>query len=82
LEKFIKLILDDFSIYNDMDNHLEKLKLVFEKCLEYGLSINLEKSAFTATSGSLLGHIVCEAGKFPYPTKIAASEHDTSYLPN
>ena len=72
LDKFMKLFLDDFSIYSDMDSHLEKLELVFEKCLEYGISINPEKSAFMVTSGSLLGHIVCEVGEFPDPIKIAA----------
>lgn len=51
---------------------MEKLELVFEKCLEYGITINLKKSVFMVTSGSLHEHIVYEAGKFLDPTKIVA----------
>jgi hypothetical protein len=27
LNKFMKIFLDDFTVYNDMDIHLQKLKL-------------------------------------------------------
>jgi len=29
LDQFMKIILDDFTIYNDMESHLMKLKLCF-----------------------------------------------------
>jgi len=39
-------LLDDFTIYNDMENHLMKLRLWFQKCREYKISLKLEKCAF------------------------------------
>jgi hypothetical protein len=39
----MKIFLDDFTMYNDMDIHLQKLKLCFQKCKEYDINIDLEK---------------------------------------
>jgi hypothetical protein len=46
LDNFMKIFLDDFTMYNDIDNHLQKLRLCFQKCKEYGISLNLDKCAF------------------------------------
>jgi hypothetical protein len=35
LGQFMKIFLDDFTVYSDMENHLMKLKLCFKKCREY-----------------------------------------------
>jgi hypothetical protein len=32
LDNFMKILLDDFTVYNDMENHLQKLRLCFQKC--------------------------------------------------
>jgi hypothetical protein len=29
---FMKLFLDDFNVFNDLDTHLPKLRLCFDKC--------------------------------------------------
>jgi hypothetical protein len=51
LDQFMKIFMDDFTvyndmddfiIYNDMDNHLSKLKLCFEKCKKFKINFNLE----------------------------------------
>jgi len=34
--------MDGFTIYNDMDSHLFKLKLCFEKCKKFKIHFNLE----------------------------------------
>jgi hypothetical protein len=34
LDKFMKIFLGDSIVYNDMDNHLPKLNLCFDKCKE------------------------------------------------
>jgi len=34
------IFLDDFIVYNDMESHLQKLILCFQKCKEYGISLN------------------------------------------
>jgi hypothetical protein len=36
----MKIFLDDFIMYSDMENHLHKLRLCFQKCREYGISQN------------------------------------------
>jgi hypothetical protein len=40
LDNFMKIFLDDFIVYNDMEGHLQKLRLCFQKCKEYGISLN------------------------------------------
>ena len=68
----MKLFLDDFSVYSDVATHLPKLRLVFERCRQYGVSLNPDKCLFYVPSDVILGYIVCQAGKFPDPKKIAA----------
>jgi hypothetical protein len=40
LDSFMKIFLYDFTIYNDMESHLQKLKLCFHKCREYKINLN------------------------------------------
>ena len=72
LNDFMKLYLDDFNVYSDIETHLPKLRLVFEHCQMYGVSLNLDKCIFYVPSSVILGYIVCQAGKFPDPKKIEA----------
>ena len=72
---FMKLFLDDFSVYSDIISHLVKLRKCFEKCREYGISLNPEKCLLLVFSGIILGHIVSKEGKFPDPKKIEAVEN-------
>jgi hypothetical protein len=50
LDSFMKIFLDDFTVYSDMKNHLQKVKLCFQKCREYGISLNPNKCAFMVFS--------------------------------
>jgi hypothetical protein len=70
LDNFMKIFLDDFTMYNDMENHLQKLKLCFQKCKEYDISLNLDKCAFMVFLGMILGFIVSKERKLPKPKKI------------
>jgi len=72
MDKFKKMFLDDFTVYNDMDIHLDKFKLCFQKCKEFGISLNLDKCAFMLFSRMILGFIVSKEGKLPNPKKIQA----------
>ena len=72
LNDFMKLFLDDFSVYNDVATHLPKLRLIFERCRQYGVRLYPDKCIFYVPSGVILGYIVCQAGKFPDPKKIEA----------
>jgi len=46
LDQFMKIFLDDFIVYIDMENHLMKLKLCFQKCKDYRINFNPKKCAF------------------------------------
>jgi hypothetical protein len=40
---FMKLFLDDISVFNNLKIHLPKLRLCFDKCKKISISLNLEK---------------------------------------
>jgi hypothetical protein len=63
LDDFMKHFLDDFTIFNDLDTHLSKLRKCFEKCQEYGISLNLEKCAIMVFSSMILSFIISKEGK-------------------
>jgi hypothetical protein len=54
----MKIFLDDFIVYNDMERLLQKLKLCFQKCRKYGINLNLDKCAFMVFSRMTLGFII------------------------
>jgi hypothetical protein len=68
----MKIFLDDFTIYSDLESHLMKLRLCFQKCKEYKISLNLEKCAFMLFSRLILGFIVSKEGKILYLKKVQA----------
>lgn len=72
---FMKLFLDDFSVYSDITSHLVNLRLYFEKCREYSISLNPEKCFLLVYSGIILGHVVSKEGKFPDPKKLEVIEN-------
>ncbi len=53
-----------------MESHLQKLRLCFQKCREYGISLNLDKCAFMVFSGMDFSFIISKEGKLPDPKKI------------
>jgi hypothetical protein len=46
IDVFVKIFLDDFTIFSDLSTHFEKLKKCFFKCREFGFSLNRNKCAF------------------------------------
>jgi hypothetical protein len=72
IDVFMKIFLDDFTIFSDMSTHLEKLKKCFLKCKEYGISLNPKKYPFMVCSKTILGFIVSKKGKTLDPKKIKA----------
>jgi hypothetical protein len=55
---FMKIFLDDFTVFSDLSTHLGKLKKCFLKCIKYDISLNLEKCAFMVCSTTILGFVV------------------------
>jgi len=72
LNQFMKIFLDDFRIYNDMENHFMKFKLCFQKCKKYIISFNPKKCAFMAFLGLILGFIISKEGKIANLKKVQA----------
>jgi hypothetical protein len=70
LDSFMKIFLDDFTMHSDMESHLQKLKLCFQKCREYGINLNPNKYAFLVFSGMILDFIISKEGKLQDPEKI------------
>jgi hypothetical protein len=64
LDSFMRIFLDDFIVYSDMESHLHKLRLCFQKCKEYGISLNLDKCAFMVFSGMILGFLFPKKGNY------------------
>jgi hypothetical protein len=48
---FMKLFLNDFNVFNDLNMHLDKLWLCFDKCKKFSISLNLEKCMFLVYLG-------------------------------
>ncbi len=69
---FMKIFLDDFTIFNDMSTHFEKLIKCFLKCIKYGISLNPQKCAFMVRFGTIIGFIISKEGKTLDPNKIEA----------
>ncbi|MCO5613470.1 hypothetical protein L7F22_067747 [Adiantum nelumboides] len=72
LTTFKRVFLDDFSVFGKKQEHLQHLKLCFQKCREYRLSLNLVKCAFAIKRGFLLEHINSEEGISIDPRKVEA----------
>ncbi len=72
LDNFMKIFLDDFIVYTYMESHFQKLKLCFQMCKEYGISLNPNKCVFKVFSGMILRFIISKERKLPCPKKIQA----------
>jgi len=60
---FLVVYLDDLTMFSKFDEeHMHHLKIVFQKCRKYGLSLNPKKSLFSMEEGKLLGHIISKDG--------------------
>jgi hypothetical protein len=71
IHKLIKVYMDDWTIYTLLKEHVELLHLMFDRCGELQISLNLRKCIFCVPHGNLLGHIVCREGVLVDPAKVA-----------
>ena len=70
LHKFMEAYFDDWSVFSLLQNHIECLRLVLDKCRQCHISLNQKKCILFSLFGVLLGHIVCKQGLLVDPSKI------------
>jgi hypothetical protein len=63
LYKFMKIFLDDFTVYSDMERHLMRFRFCFQKCKKYKINLNSKKYAFMVFSGLIFGFTVSKEGE-------------------
>ena len=62
LTDFMRVLLDDLSMFGSHDAHLDHLRKCFQKCRDLSFSLNSLKCAFAVQSNKLLGHIILKDG--------------------
>ena len=55
---FMRVFMDDFSVFGKKGKHLEHLKLCLQRCTMFRMSLNPFKCAISVKRGVLLGHVV------------------------
>jgi hypothetical protein len=67
--------IDDVIIYSETwDEHVERIRLLFQKLAYANLTVNLVKSEFGQTTVLYLGHVVGQGQVRPYQAKVEAIE--------
>ena len=77
-EKYVFLVvyLDDLTVLSNLDEeHLYHLKILFQHCRKYGISLNSKKIFFAMDEGKLLGHIISKEGIHIDPTRVEAIQN-------
>ena len=63
LRNFLEIFMDDLCVHSkERLDHIDHLKMIFEKCLIYRICLNPEKCKFMVRQGKILGHIVSKNG--------------------
>jgi hypothetical protein len=71
--KLIEIYQDDLTaISKKITQHIQHLRMIFQRCREYGISLNPKKSIFGVDKGKLLGHIISKDGISVDPSRIEA----------
>jgi hypothetical protein len=61
IEEIMEVLMDDFSIYGKtLDDCLENMDKVLQRCEENHLVLNWEKCHFMVREGIVLGHLISE----------------------
>jgi len=70
---FLVVYLDDLTVfYNTDEEHLYHLRIIFQRCRKYGISLNPKKRLFAMDEGKLLGHIISKEGIRIDPARVEA----------
>ena len=75
LHKFAVMYLDDIIIFSKDEEHLEHLRIIFQRLKEASLKLKRSKCDFTETQIQYLGHLISSEGIQPLPEKLRSTEN-------
>jgi hypothetical protein len=68
--KSMVVFIDDFSTQTSQEEHLEILRACFQRCREFGISLNPENVYLVVVWSTLLGYVISKKGKEPNLNKV------------
>jgi hypothetical protein len=71
LHKCLEAYFDDWTVFILLENHIECLRLMLDKCRQFQIALNLNNCIFFSPFEVFLGHIVCNQGLLVDPCKIS-----------
>jgi len=71
IHKFLEVYFDDWTVFGLFQKHVENLRMMFDRCWQCQVALNLKKCVFFSPFGILLRHVVCKHGLIMDPAKIA-----------
>jgi hypothetical protein len=76
IQKIIEIYQDNLTIVSkDRKDHLSHVRIVFEQCRKYGISLNPKKSIFGIDEGKLLGHVASQGGVSIDPERVQSIKY-------
>ena len=70
ISQLIEVYLDYWNIFILLKDHIETLRLMLDRCIQYHISLNLKKYILYTPFEILLGHVVCKKGLLVDTTNI------------
>jgi hypothetical protein len=67
---FLEVYMDGWTVFSLLKDHVEVLRLMYERCKKCRISLNIKKCIFGMHFGILLEHVVCKQGLLVDPAKI------------
>jgi len=68
IHKFLKEYFDDWRVLGLLKKHIENLRMMFDRCRQCQIALNLKKCIFFSPFDILLGHMVYKHGLIMDPT--------------
>jgi hypothetical protein len=76
IQKIIEIYQDDLTVVSkDRKDHLSHLRIVFERCRKYGISLNPKNYIFGTDEGKLLGRIALKGGISIDPERVQSIKY-------